>query len=160
VFSPDFLGKDEEMTKISGSVMYRFNMRNSIVFTFTGYEYEKSGSARYYGAMVVTEIKGVSTGLSLHRMEGDTDRLRYIESRAYATKNFEHLTLSVDGINIHYDNRFSNLKDAYAINGTANYRFTDSFGAGISVDYRKDPDSDHETRVLLSLAYNLKQRWQ
>jgi mono/diheme cytochrome c family protein len=160
VFSPDFLGKDEEMTKISGSVMYRFNMRDSVVFTFTGYEYEKSGSARYYGTMVVTKIKGISTGLSLHRMEGDTDRLRYIESRAYATKNFNHLTLSVDCINLHYDNRFSNLKNAYTINGTANYRFTDSFSAGISVDYRKDPDSDHETRVLLSLAYNLKQRWQ
>ena len=156
VFSPDFLGKDEELTKIGTSAEYRPVRGVTIVGDLTGYDYRISGSARYYGARLAAEFLKITAGASLHRMEGDIARLRYVESRVYLKKNFRKLILSLDAVNIHYDVPFNGLSNAYSVNGTMVYKINSFWSAGADLDYSHNPDFTRNTVVLLRISYNLE----
>ena len=155
-FSPDLLGQDEGLTKIGASVEIPLGRGFSTTINYTGYGYKKSGDASYYGTTVTTGSKLISAGISLNRMDGETDRLRYLELRAYVKKDFKKMTFVVDAINLHYDLPVSGLKNAYSVSGTATYKINNSFSAGTDVVYSKNPDFTHNTTVLLKLVYNFR----
>ncbi len=156
-FSPDFLGRGERLTKTGGSAEYRLDRTSTAVLDFTAYDYELMGPAERYGGRVAASLSGISTGASLHRMNGDTERLRYVESRLYAAKDLGVWNFSLDTIFHHYDSPFSGLSNAYSVNGATRYKITGALIAGISLDYYKTPDFIHATTVLLNLVYGIKQ---
>jgi hypothetical protein len=155
-FSPDILGKDERMTKTGISAEYRLDGKASLSLQFTGYEYNKSGPARYYGAHLEAEIYGVSSGLFLRRMEGETERLRYIETRAYAQKKIEKTTVTVDIINIHYDSPYNNLSNAYSLNAALGYRINNALHIEADINHAKTPDFTDTMTAMLKLVYRLR----
>jgi hypothetical protein len=114
------------------------------------------GPAERYGGQVTASLAGVSAGASFHRMAGDTERLRYFESRLYAMKGLGSWNFSLDAIFHHYDSPFSGLSNAYSVNGTTRYKITGTLTAGLSLDYYKTPDFIHATTVLLNLVYGIK----
>jgi hypothetical protein len=155
-FLPEIVGDDEELTKIGPSVEYQFNAWLSGVANYTRYEYDNAGSADFYGVTLRAHLpeQGLAAGASLHRMDGDTERLRYLKARAYATKTFEAFEISLDTIILHYDESFSGLNTAYSMNGSFAYKFSDSLLASASIYYSKNPDFDHEVRAFLKLVYH------
>jgi hypothetical protein len=155
-FSPDFLGKGEKLTKTGGSAEYRLDRTTAAVLDFTAYDYELMGPAERYGGQVTASLAGISAGASFHRMDGHTERLRYIESRLYAVKGLGSWNFSLDTIFHHYDSPFSGLSNAYSVNGTTRYKITGRLTAGLSLDYYKTPDFIHATTVLLNLVYGIK----
>ena len=155
-FSPDFLGRGERLTKTGGAAEYRLDRTSTAVLDFTAYDYELMGPAERYGGRVTASLSGISTGASFHRMNGDTERLRYVESRLYAAKDLGGWNFSLDTIFHHYDSPFSGLSNAYSVNGTTRYKITGALVAGISLDYYKTPDFTHATTVLLNLVYGIK----
>ncbi len=157
-FSPDYLGLNEELTKIGGAAEYRLNNSFTGIVDYTKYEYKNTGNADYYGAKLTGKLHEVSIGASIHRMEGDTEKLKYTETRLYAMKRFSMLNLSVDAISLHYDTPYNGLSTAYSVNGTVGYKFSNSLMATVSCDYSKSPDFTHDTKVLLKLTYNLKRK--
>jgi hypothetical protein len=156
VFAPEFLGRGEQLTKQGGAVDYRLNDNLSCVADYVRYDYRTMGDADYYGAKVSATVRGVLTGLSFHRMEGPVEKLRYIESRAYATTIWNMWRLSLDAINLNYDSAFNDLRNAYSLNGTVRYKISDSLTSGFSIDYAKTPDFIHNTTALLNLVYGYK----
>lgn len=157
-FLPEFLGQSEEMTKAGGSVEYRISKDIAVGGDYLGYEYRKSGDAKYYGGNIAATTHGVSLGASIHRMAGDTERLRYTELRLYGRKIFGDTRLSVDSILLHYDAPFSGLSNAYSVNGTLEYKVTNAMVTGLSIEYLKSPDFTRDTRFLFKLAYDLRGR--
>jgi len=159
VFSPEFLGRGETLTKAGVSGEYRVGRAWTFVIDFLDYEYETMGSADYYG-LSVTGNFGISNkaGLSLHRIDGESERLAYTEYRGYARKRFGSFTASLDAVFHRYDRPFNDLNSAYSVNATAEYRITSSLTAGLSLTHAKDPDFTHDTRALLKLAYSARRR--
>ena len=155
-FSPDILGKDEQITKTGVSAEYRLAGKTSLSLQFTGYEYNKSGSARYYGAHFASEIYGVSSGLFIRRMEGETERLRYIEIRAYAQRKIKKTTVTLDMVNIHYDSPYNGLSNAYALNGALGYMINNSLQLEADINHAKTPDFTGATTAMLKLVYRLR----
>lgn len=157
-FLPEFLGQNEEMTKAGASVEYRIGRDLTVIGDYVGYGYRQSGDAKYLGGGVVAKTYGASLGASVHRMSGSSDRLRYTELRLYGKKDLNPVRFSADALVLHYDTPFSGLSNAYWVNGTVEYKVTDSMTAGLSLDYLKSPDFTHDTRVLLRLAYDMRKR--
>jgi len=156
VFSPDFLGVNETLTKKGGIAEYRFRDGLRGVVDYTNYSYKTMGEAGYYGAGIIAVISRTSAGATFHRMEGAADRLRYREARLYAAEDMEGWRLSFDVINHHYDVPFNDVSDAYSLNGTIRYAISDSLTTNFSVDYSKTPDFLRNTTALLNLVYNFK----
>jgi hypothetical protein len=154
VFSPDFLGVNETLTKTGGIVEYRAGDAVTGALDYFNYSYETMGDAGYYGASVSSAFSGISAGASVHRMEGPVERLRYVEVRVYGAVDLESWRVSADAINHHYDLPFNGVDDAYSLNGTVRYRVSDSLVSNLSIDYGKDPDFISNTTVLFNLVYN------
>lgn len=155
-FSPDIVGDNEQLTKFGPSAEYRFTDWLSGVANYTRYEYDKEGSADFYGVTLRAHLSdnGLAAGASLHRMDGDTERLRYVKARAYATKTFlEAFEISLDTIILHYDESFSGRNTAYSSTGAFTYKFSDSLLASASIYYSRDPDFDHDIRAFLKFVY-------
>lgn len=155
-FSPDLLGQDEGLTKIGASVEFPIGRYISTSINYTGYGYRKSGDARYYGGTATAEWKPLSGGISIHRMDGEVERLRYLELRAYVKKGFRRMTFVMDAINLRYDLPISGLKNAYSINGIATYKINDSLSVGADLGYSKNPDFTNNTMLLIKLVYNFR----
>ncbi len=155
-FSPDLLGQGEGLTKIGASVEVPLGGGVSASINYTGYGYRKSGDARYYGGTATAEWQSLSGGISIHRMDGEVERLRYLELRAYVKKSFRRMTFVMDAINLRYELPISGLKDAYSINGTATYKINNSLSAGVDIGYSKNPDFTNNAMVLMKLVYNFR----
>jgi len=156
VFSPDFLGKDETLTKAGGMVEYRFSDAVTGVVDYSDYSYKTMGDAGYYGAKMTIVLSTVSAGASVHRMDGAAEKLRYYETRVYTAADISKWRFSVDAINHHYDLAFSGVTNAYGVNGAARYSFSDSLATSLSIDYGKTPDFVYNTAVMVNLVYNFK----
>lgn len=157
-FSTDYTGINENMTKTGGSLEYNPGKAFTTAIDFATYEYRNSGSARYYGAKLSKKISGMSLGAEIHRMEGDTKKLRYTESHLYAIKRLNRFNLSFDIINLHYDNPYNGLSNAHSINGTIDCKINNSLSAAVSLDQSKDPDYTSNTRVFLTFIYNKRNK--
>jgi hypothetical protein len=158
VFSPDFLGKDETLTKAGGMVEYRVTDAVTGAVDYSNYSYKTMGRAGYYGAKVSAMLSGISTGASVHRMEGDGERLRYLETRIYTAADVTSWRFSLDAINHHYDQPYNSVGSAYSLNGNIRYLISDALTSNFSVDYSKTPDFSRDTTVMLNLVYNFKGR--
>jgi hypothetical protein len=156
VFSPEFLGENETLTKNSGMAEYRFGDRVRGVIDYANYSYKIMGDAAYFGGGIFASISRTSAGASFHRMEGAVDKLRYNEARIYAVQDMDAWRVSFDAISHHYDQPFNGLRDAYSMNGTVRYSISDSLTSNLSVDYSKTPDFLNNTTALLSFVYNFK----
>jgi hypothetical protein len=155
-FSPDYWGEDEKMSKIGGLAEYTINNDLSLAADYRNYNYKTLGSADYFGFTLSPTLYGIKSGLSLHRMSGYSEKLRYVELRAYAVKSFQRLKFALDAINVHYDEAINDLKNAYSISGTLGYKLRNYLSLSFNLDYGKNPDFTHEIKSLFKIALNFK----
>ena len=64
-------------------------------------------------AKVTAVMSGISTGASVHRMDGDVERLRYLETRLYAAADVPSWRFSIDAINQNYDQEYNGVRNSY-----------------------------------------------
>jgi len=126
----------------------------TITADYKNYSYQLAGDANYFGGKISYSIPGsYSAGFSGHRMEGNSDRLRYYEYRLYAAKKIGHADISVDFMNVGYDKKINDVKNSYAATASAGYEFSRKLKVGADLEYSKSPDFDNEVRGLLKLTY-------
>ncbi len=119
------------------------------------YRYLIEGDADYYGGgLIYTGPSGAGAGAAAHRMDGQTDKLRYYEYRAYAYKNFEKTNLVVDLITVTYDTGINSVKNAYSASLAGGYMLTPALKVGADLEYAKNPFFDKDVRGLVKLVYN------
>ena len=157
-FLPPFVGDGEELTKIGGSAEYAWNDWLSSVADFTRYDYDIQGRAHLFGLAWRAHVAdlGLAAGASLHRMDGDAKRLRYVQVRLYASKTFNALELSVDTVHLNYDASFDGVNHTYALSGSLAYKLTDALVLSSSIYYSKNPDFNQEVRAFLKIAYHFE----
>ncbi|MCI4625626.1 MAG: hypothetical protein L3V56_06665 [Candidatus Magnetoovum sp. WYHC-5] len=154
VFTPEYLGKDESITKYGGYVEYNITSWLTAIPDYIHYGYDELGNSNYYGAKLAFDVYGINSGVMLHRMAGHVKQLRYTEARVFAVKTFKKLKLALDAINLNYDEEYNGLRNMYNLNGTAEYDITKYLNLTASVDYAKTPDFTHKTSAFFKVVYN------
>ena len=145
---------NDKLTTIGEEASLAFG---ALVFSadYKKYRYLIEGDADYYGGrLAYTGSSGVGAGAAAHRMDGQTDNLRYYEYRAYAYKNFKKTDLAVDLLTVTYDTEINSVKNAYSASLAGGYSLTPALKVGADIEYSKSPFFDKDVRGLVKLVYN------
>jgi len=144
-----------ETVKILGeTASYDVTSSVNLSVDYKGYTYDIAGDAKYYGGNLrynVAESGGA--GLSYHRMNGDTDKVRYNEYRVYVFKKLGKTDVALDVIDVKYDAAINGVTSAYAATLAAQYDLTENLKVGADIEYSKNPDFDKDVRAFLKAIY-------
>ncbi len=140
---------------LGGKIGYSVLDGLNIVVDYKKYSYDIQGNADYYGAEVRYEnTENWGAGISVHRMDGDEEELKYLEARAYLYANIWNTDLSFDMINHHYDEERNDVKNAYEIAFAATKDLTDNLRLGADLSYAHNSEFDSDLRTFLKLLYS------
>jgi hypothetical protein len=153
---PSGLNVAGEKVEILGeSASYQATDNVSIVADYKNYDYRVEGDANYYGGMVKYSVAGSGgAGVGYHKMDGNTDRLKYDEYRVYGNKKLGKFGLTADLLEIVYANPINGVKDSYSGTLAALYDITDAWKLGVDVDYYHDPNFTRDVRSFVKLLYH------
>jgi hypothetical protein len=124
---------------------------------YNAYDYEIAGNAKKIGGNIrYSVMKSGGAGLSVHKMDGGTDLLKYSEYRVYGYKKIGKADLTLDALDVRYDVARNNVKDAYSVTLAASYEMMERLSLGADVEYAKNPDFDKDVRGFLKLIYQFE----
>jgi hypothetical protein len=145
---------NEQLTTAGVTVSYIPIKNLTVAADYKHYYYDVAGTAKYYGGKASYSLPdSFSAGVGLHRMDGSSYKLRYTETRAFASKKLGKADLAVDFINVWYDNRINGMRISSAVTGAAGYEFNEKLKFGADVEYSHNPDFENEVRGLLKVTY-------
>lgn len=147
----------EKLDLVGLTASYPIGEATSLSVDMKQYGYAIAGNAKYYGAGIrFSKPKDLAVGASAHRMDGETDRLRYDEYRIYCMKKFGHFDATVSLFDVEYDAEINGVKRAYAASVAAGYELTEKLMLGADVEYAENPDYDKDVRGFLKLIYKFQ----
>lgn len=160
-FDPAIIDPDEKLLTYGGTVEY-----NAGSFIISGdyrrHDYEIHESADYYGGGITYSSispnfakKKANLGISVHRMDGKIESLKYNEYRIFASLNLNRIGLAADLIDINYDLERNGVRNAYAISGYLGYSLTKNLILSADAEYGKNPEFDREVKTMLKVIYRL-----
>lgn len=152
--TPGIIDPLEKVRALGEEVAYSINENLVASADYKNYSYSLAGTADYYGAKLTYSVpeKG-GAGISVHRMNGGVDRLRYDEFRVYGFKKFGKADLTLDFHDVDYDTDISGMKNAYVASLAAGYNVTQKFRMVANIDYSRNPIYDRDIRTFLRLVY-------
>ena len=128
--------------------------RSAAGVDYKAYTYEIAGNASYYGGSVRYSLPSAGVGVSVHRMDGDTDELKYSEYRAYGYKKINKMDVAVDLLNVVYDDAINGVYNAYSATVAAQYAMMERLKLGADIEYQKNPDFDKDIRMFVKAVYH------
>jgi hypothetical protein len=155
-FQNRLLDPNEEVTKLGGGLAYNPWKALSIAADYTHYDYRIAKGANYYGGkLTLSKPEFLLAGFSVHRMDGDLDSLRYLEYRVFASKSFGKASLTLDFIDLNYDDTLpmNNVKNALVATAAAAYKLKPNLELEADLDYSHSPDFDNEVKAMLKVSY-------
>ena len=145
---------NNKQTAYGATAAYSASKNLTMAADYKFYSYDQSGDASYFGGKVSYNLPGnVMMGGGLHRMNGDVDKLRYTEYRAFVTKKISTSDLTLDAINVNYDKQINGIGNSYVITGAAGYEFNWKMKVRGDLQYSKNPDFNNEVRALVMATY-------
>jgi hypothetical protein len=148
------LDPKETVNILGPELFYAINNNWAVSADYKKYTYDIAGNASYYGAKATYAMpKSYNAGISLHKMDGDTDRLKYDEYRIYASKKIDKIDVAVDVLDVKYKEPINDVTDAYSVTLAAGYELTQKLRLGADMEYSKNPDFDKDIRFFLKLNY-------
>jgi len=148
------IDRRENVKTFGGNVDYSPIKNLTLGADFKNYNYDIAKNANYFGGKATYSLPdSFAAGFSVHRMDGNTDKLNFYEYRVYASKKISNLNLTLDFIDLNYDSRINGEKNAYTVAGAASYKFNEKLKIRADVDYSKNPDFENEVKGLLKLTY-------
>ena len=152
-FQPGILDPNEKVRILGENVVYALTNKFGISADYKAYSYNIAGNAKYYGGNFRYTGASGGAGLSLHRMDGDADRLKYDEYRVYGYSKLGKIDVSLDVIDVKYDSAINGVSNAYSVSLAAGYDLTDRLKVGADVEYAKNPDFNRDVRAFLKAIY-------
>jgi hypothetical protein len=144
----------EKVSVLGETVSYEFTGGVNASVDYKSYNYDIAGSAKYYGARAAYAVaKSGGAGISIHRMDGETDRLNYDEYRVYGYRKIDKTDVAVDLLAVLYDVPINGVDNAYSISLAAGYELSEKLKLGADVEYSKNPDFDKDIRTFFKLIY-------
>lgn len=145
---------NNKQTAVGVSASYTAIKNLTVAGDYKFYSYDQSGDASYFGGKASYKLPdNLLVGGGLHRMQGDVDKLRYTEYRAFASKKINHIDLTLDAINVNYDKSINGIQNSFAVTCAAGYEFSRKLKVGADLEYSHNPDFDNELRALIKATY-------
>jgi len=148
------LDPNEKLALVGEEASLSFGKTN-ISVDYKKYDYDIAGSADYYGAKIAyTDAQYGSSGLALHRMDGETKDRQYSEYRLYVSRKIQKVDLTADALMVKYDVEINGVKSAYTVALAGGYALFPKTKVGVDIEYAKNPYYDKDVRAFLKLVYN------
>ncbi|MDA8099031.1 MAG: hypothetical protein M0042_05340 [Nitrospiraceae bacterium] len=144
----------EKASILGEEAVYGIGDKWTVSADYKRYGYDIAGNANYYGAKVNYSYGSAGgSGLSVHRMDGVSDRLRYDEYRLFTYRKLHKWDLALDLIDVKYDQKINDVTNAYSASAAVGYELTESLKVGADVEYAKNPDFDKDVRLFVKAIY-------
>lgn len=159
-FDPTIIDPNERSTAIGGTIAYSSQLPIPLgVLTasadYKRYSYSIAGNASYFGGKLSYGIsKMFNLGLAIHRMDGQTERLKYSEYLLYALRKFGPVDITGTMFMVFYDNEINGIKDAYSFVLAGGYQVSQNLRVALDLEYMKNPSFDKDFRGLFKIVYN------
>ncbi len=151
------LDPDEKVLTLGGSVEYAPVKYLRLGVEYKNYDYDIAGQANYYGGKVTVPVsESFVAGFSVHRMEGETSRLRFYKYRVFASKKLGKGDSTFDFLDVNYDDAVSGMKNSYSVTGAVAYAVTERWQVSLDLNYLKDPYYDNALAGLVKVTYALE----
>lgn len=160
-FDPTIIDPAIEMTLAGGEASYSF-LGITLSGDYKKYSYRSTdplapdpGDADHFGGRLDWSVpKKGGMGVSYHRMDGETDQLRYNEYRGYASRRFGAFDITADYLVVRYDTAVNGVKTAYTTVLAGGWDMTKTLRLAVDTEYGHNPFYDKEVRGLVKLVYN------
>jgi hypothetical protein len=154
------INPDETVTTGGGSVEYAVTSSLTAIVDYKAFKYKIAGSADYYGGKVAYAGSSFGVGGSVHRMNGESDRLRYDEQSLYISKKISQADISLQGIHVGYSQEINGVKNAYNVSATAGYTFNPKARLVADMEYSENPDFNSDVRGMLTFVYRFDAKFE
>lgn len=144
----------ESVLSLGGSIAFTPLKGLTLVADYKNYHYDVMGDANYYGGKVAYSLpNNFSAGVSIHRMDGNVEKLRYYECRAYASKKIGKLDLTVDFFDVDFDSIINGIHNTASVTGAAAYDITKQLRISADVDCAKTAEFNNQVSGFLKVTY-------
>jgi hypothetical protein len=144
----------EKVNILGEEVAYAISKNWTASVDYKKYGYDIAGSANYYGAKATYVLpKSYNAGISVHKMDGDTNRLKYDEYRIYASKKIDKFDVAVDVMDVKYKEPINKVTSAYSATIAAGYELKHNLKVGLDIEYAKNPDFNKDVSALAKVVY-------
>jgi hypothetical protein len=151
---PTIIDPQEKVSTVGEEVSFNLG-KTMLSADYKKYNYDVAGDADYYGGkLAYAGAQNIGAGLSVHRMDGQTDKLKYYEYRLYGYKKFAKTDITVDLLAVAYDVEINGVKNAYSASLAGGYALSAKARLAADVEYAKDPFFNKDVRGLVKLVYN------
>jgi len=118
------------------------------------HEYDLQGDANYYGGTVsYLATDTLSTGLSVHSMNGANRLLKYMEYHAYATQKWGKADFTLDFFDVDFDQSINGQANTYSFSALAGWNFNPNLRVAADLDYMRTIDYNNDVRGLIKVIY-------
>lgn len=148
------INPDETVTTTGGSISYALTHSLTAVVDYKNFNYRIAGHAGYYGGKLAYAAESFGAGAGFHRMDGETDALKYDEESIYLMQKISSFDISAQGILVAYKQAINGVKNAYTASAAAGYSFSAKARLAADVQYSKNPDFNRDTRGMLTFVYH------
>ena len=153
-FEPDIIDRHEKALIIGADGQYAIKNKLIVAADYKNFSYDIAGSANYYGGKLTYNVfESSSIGLGVHRMDGDNDRLKYYEYRAYVHDRAGKFDVFADAFFVTYDEEINGLETAYSVSGGVGYDFSKDLRVEADAVYSQNPSYDNDIRGFFKLIY-------
>lgn len=153
-FEPDIIDRDERALIIGADGQYTMNSKLIVAADYKNFGYDVAGSANYYGGKLTYKVFELSSvGLGFHRMDGDNERLKYNEYRAYVHERAGKFDVVLDSFFVTYDKEINRRKTATSVSGVVGYDMSKQLRLEADAVYSKNPYYDKDIRAFFKLIY-------
>jgi len=153
-FEPDIIDRDERALIIGADAQYAWNSKLIVAADYKNFGYDVAGSANYYGGKLTYKVfESSSVGLGYHRMDGDNERLKYNEYRAWVHDRAGKFDVVVDGLYVAYDEDINGRDYASSVSGAVGYDFSKEWRVEADASYSRNPYYDKDIRGFFKLIY-------
>jgi hypothetical protein len=159
IFRPDVLDAEEEVFILGGNVELGLTDKLSLGGDYKNYAYDIADSADYYGASIkYTDLTSAGAGASIHRMDGQIDRLKYNEYRIYVYKKVKKVDATLDLFDVQYDEEINGVEHAYTGVVAVGYEPFRSLRLACDLSYSENPEFEEDVRAQFKLIYRFQKR--
>jgi hypothetical protein len=148
------LDPNEKVTTLGGSVEYSPVKFLRLAVEYKNYDYDIAGQAKYYGGKATLPLsESFVAGFSVYRMDGETNRLRFYKYRVFASKKLGKADITLDFLDVNYDDSVDGMKNTYSVTGAIAYAVTENLKVSADINYLKDPYYDNALAGLVKVTY-------
>ena len=144
---------NEKVTTTGGSVEYAVTKALTAAADYRAFTYDIAGPAGYYGGTVRYAGPVFGAGLGFHRMDGETDRLKYDEYTAYTSWKGASADIALQLIHLAYQQEINGFTSGDSASAAAGYAVTPNIRITADIEYARNPFYNSDVRAMVTLVY-------